>query len=163
MKQFLNDFFSDDTVCLGICDLKRKIAKASLTQQVTTVNYANLQNYSEPVKPTQQTYATVQQKPQKQTLAQKFAAQQQAYAAQQAYIEQQRQRFAAVQQNFQATQQQYQQTIQQKQVYTEAKPVYVNKNPYYSQTSQNNYQPKVIIDGSKKKVVSAAVPARYSV
>ena len=138
MEQFLRDFFNDNSVCVGLCDLKRKTS-TSMPQQ-TFVNKAP------------------QPKPQKQTLAQKFAAQQQAYAAQQAYVAQQRQKYAQVQQQMQ------QRVVQQKPIYSEAKPVFVSKNPYCPQaTPQQNPQVKVIVNGNTKKIVSAAVPAgRYN-
>ncbi len=155
MEQFLKNFFNDNSVCVGLCDLKRKNDEVKF-------NYASqmqqqVQNYQKPVQ------KTVQQKPQKQTLAQKFAAQQQEYAAKQAYLEEQRRKYAQMQRQVELMEQQAarQRVVQQKAVYAAAKTTPVN-NPYRQAVPQQQAsQSRVIVDGNIKKVISAAVPARY--
>ena len=151
MEQFLRDFFNDNSLCVGLCDLKRKTAN-DVRNQAPFVQS----------KPTQQQTFTFEkpkvqpsqvQKPQRQTLAQKFAEQQQAYAARQAYIAQQRQKFAQEQ----AIQQR---VVEQKAVYSQSRPVFVNPNAYIEKPAQQKSQTKVIVNGNMKKVVSPAVPAR---
>lgn len=163
MEQFLKDFFNDNSVCVGLCDLKRKTLdmKPEVFAQVKTPQ-PNPQIYQQACYQTKQTFTQqqtfaqpqpqVQQKPQRQTLAQKFAAQQQAYLAQQ------RQKYAQVQQSIEQAQQR---PVQQKPVYSEAKPVYVNPNSYIQQAPQQHSQTKIIVNGNMKKVVSPAIPARY--
>lgn len=164
MEQFLKDFFNDNSVCIGLCDLKRKVSEVqfNFAQQVQSQPVYQQTFYQQPQPQVQgrPQPRPQQPKPQRQTLAQKFAeqqrayeAQQKAYAARQVYLEQQRQNFAQVQQSVQQ-----QKTVQQRPVYTEAKPVFANSNPYCKQVQQP--QSRVIIDGNKKKVISAAVPAR---
>jgi len=160
MEQFLKNFFNDNSVCVGLCDLKRK------TDEVRIMPQASVQaQYQQPkaqnIQPQMQrtVQQQPQQKPQRQSLAQIFAAQQKAYAAQQAYLAQQRQKYAA-----QAQQQTQQRVVQQKPVYTEAKPLFANQNTnsYIQQMPQKKSQTTVIVNGNMKKVISAAVPpARY--
>ena len=180
MEQFLKNFFNDNSVCVGLCDLSRKTVevKPVYPQQLSNApafqQKPQMQNYfsSQPVQSKQSVYAQPKiqpqpvniapaavQKPKKQTLAQKFAAQQKEYAAQQAYIAQQRQKYAAQQAAQQSVQQR---TVQQKPVYSEAKPLYVSPNSYIQQAPQQHPQSRVIVNGNMKKVISAAVPAaRY--
>lgn len=168
MEQFLKDFFNDNSVCVGLCDLKRKtldlkpqmyapVQPQQTTQQVYQQVYQ--QNYTQAKQTFAQPKPQVQQKPQRQTLAQKFAEQQRAYAQQQAYLAQQRERFAQVQQTLEQSTQP--RPVQQKAVYSEAKPVYANQNSYIQQAPQQHSQTRVIVNGNMKKVVSPAIPARY--
>ena len=158
MEQILKNFFNDNSVCVGLCDLKRKIDNININYaQQTQYQQTNSQNAQQQMQRT--VLQQPQQKPQKQTLAQIFAAQQQAYAAQQAYLAQQRQKYAA-----QTQQQAQQRVVQQKPVYTEAKPLFANQNTnsYIQQMPQKKPQTTVIVNGNMKKVISAAVPpARY--
>lgn len=183
MEQFLKNFFNDNSVCVGLCDLSRKTVDVKPVYEQQLMNaYVSQQKYSQPqvqnyfssqpVQVKQSVYTQPKsqpqqvnvapaavQKPKKQSLAQKFAAQQREYAAQQAYIAQQRQKYAAQQAAQQTVQQR---TVQQKPVYSEAKPLYVNPNSYIQQAPQQYPQSRVIVNGNKKKVISAAVPAaRY--
>ena len=147
MEQFLKNFFNDNSVCIGLCDLKRK------TNEVK-INFAAQTNYQQPVQKAAH---------QKQTLAQKFAEQQKEYAAKQAYLEEQRRIYAEMQRKVQLMEQQnaQQRRVQQKAVYTAAKTSSVN-NPYRQVVQkQQTPQERVIVNGNMKKVVSAAVPARY--
>ena len=152
MEQFLKNFFNDNSVCIGLCDLKRKTdeMKVSFSSQI---------QYQQPVQKTVQ-----QPKPQKQTLAQKFAEQQKEYAAKQAYLEEQRRIYAEMQRKVQLMEQQnaQQRLVQQKAVYSQARTTANNVNSYRQAVAkQQAPQTRVIVNGNMKKVVSAAVPARY--
>lgn len=160
MEQFLKDFFNDNSVCVGLCDLKRKLDEEKF-------------NYSAQLQFQQQTQCPAQQaqpKPQRQTLAQKFAAQQQEYAAKQAYLEEQRRKYAIMQEQVQQMERQavlrqqavQQRVVQQKPVYKPAQSVNSTNNVYMRNTQkQEAPQTRVIVNGNMKKVISAAVPARY--
>ena len=160
MEQFFFFFFNDNSVCVGLCDLKRKIDDVNFA-------YTAQPQYQQP---TQRPAQQAQPKPQKQTLAQKFAAQQKEYAAKQAYLEEQRRKYALMQQQVQQMERQaalrqqaaQQKVVQQKPVYKAAQQVNASPNMYMRNT-QKQAAPKqtVIVNGSMKKVVSAAVPARY--
>lgn len=161
MEQILKDFFNDNSVCVGLCDLKRKIDEVKFS-------FAPQHQFQQPIqKPVQQ----MQQKPQRQTLAQKFAAQQQEYAAKQAYLEEQRRKYALMQEQVQQMERQaalrqqqavQQRVVQQKPTYKASQSVNASNNLYMKNT-QNQAAPKqtVIVNGNMKKVISAAVPARY--
>ena len=167
MEQFLKNFFNDNSVCVGLCDLKRKTDEITFTyatQQQPQVQQARPQMMQKPV----------QQKPQKQTLAQRFAAQQQAYAAQQAYIAEQRKLYAeqlAQQKAYMAQQQANQKSQfaqhayaaqQEMQRVVQQKPVSgQSSNPYRPFAQSNAPKSKVIVNGNMKKIVSPAVPARH--
>ena len=162
MEQFLKNFFNDNSVCVGLCDLKRK------TDEITFTCATQQQTQVQQVRPQMQ-------KQQKQTLAQKFAAQQQAYAEQQARIAEQRKLYAeeiakqkAYMQQQQANQKSQfaqhayaaQQEIQQIQErIVQQRPVF-NNNPYRKIESA---QSRVIVNGNMKKVVSPAIPVRYGI
>ena len=167
MEQLLRNFLNDNSTCIGLCDLDRKTtsintlyAQQNAYKPQVNVSYTNVNMNQQMVQS--------QPKPQKQSLAQIFAAQQREYVAQQqkayaqrqAYVEQQRSTFAsAVQQ--QAAQQK---VVQQKAVYTESKPVYANAVDYNQSLlnqMRKNSQSSVIVNGNSKKVISAAVPVRH--
>ena len=113
------------------------------------------------------------------SLAQKFAAQQQAYAEQQAKIAEQRKIYAEQLAKQKAQMQQQQanqksqfaqhayaaqreiQQIQERMV--QQRPVSSHSNNPYRQFVQPNAQSqtRVIVNGNMKKVVSPAIPARY--
>ena len=163
MEQFLKNFFNNNSVCVGLCDLERKISEAQFTYAQNVAPQVPLPQRTVQPRPVQQ-QTVVQPKPQKQSLAQLFAAQQQAYAQQQAQM-QQRQTFKAQAQQVQQAsyyQQPQQRVVQQKPVYTEARPVYVNQQNLESYVQRAPQpQTRVIVNGNMKKIVSAAVPARY--
>lgn len=166
MEQFLKNFFNDNSVCVGLCDLKRKTDEIKFTFETQQTASPFVQQ------PVQQPI-----KPQKQTLAQKFAAQQQAYAEQQAKIAEQRRLYAeqlAEQKAFMAQQkasqksqfaqhayaaQQEIQEFQDKIV--QQRPVFTHRNPYRPTVQPEAPRTRVIVNGNMKKVVSPAVPARY--
>lgn len=154
MENFLTKFFDDNSVCTGLCDLKRKTETAQLNYYYAQQQAVRPQMRPQVQKPVQQTVKQTTQmpqaKPQKQSLAQIFAAQQQAYAAQQAYNAQQK-----TQQFRTNMQQQAQQQYQKPQVNT------VQKQSYVQNANPQALNSRVIVNGSMKKVVSAAVPARY--
>lgn len=147
MENLLTKFFDDNSVCIGLCDLKRKI-------EIKQINYYAQQPYANigmPVNTSKQTQSMpqpvrmqqTQAKPQRQSLAQIFAAQQQAYAAQQAY-------------NAQQHTQQFRANMQQAQNKTVQNVQNIARN-----SNNQAFQSKVIVNGNMKKVISAAVPARY--
>lgn len=162
MEQFLRNFFNNDSVCLGLCDLQRKIAGVNFNNPPAHMQAA--------VNPTQtQAYhqAYVQQQPQqKMSLSQYFAQQQREYAAKQAYSSQ-KQTIAAPQASQnpyrQVQQQTFQQSLNQPQQVQRTVHVqqssnvesYIQQRPTYSQAKTTT-----IINGNMKKVISAAVPAR---
>ena len=148
MTNILTKFFDDNSICTGLCDLKRKTQTSQLdyyyTQQsmpqnlqVRTQRQINIQTQP-------------QHKVQKQSLAQIFAAQQQAYAAQQAYNAQQKS--TQFRTNMQQPQQQYQRHNFNNNIQTQ-------KNIQNASSSTANA--RVIINGSMKKVVSAAIPTSF--
>ena len=163
MEQFLKNFFNNNSVCVGLCDLERKVADAQFNYAQNFAQQAPLKQSVIQATPVQQRQV-VQPKPQKQSLAQIFAAQQQAYAQQQAQMQQQQTFRAQAQQVQQTFQQPQSRVVQHKPVYTEARPVYVNQQNVESYV-QRVHQPqtRVIVNGNMKKVVSPAIPARYGV
>lgn len=168
MEQFLRNFFNNDSVCLGLCDLQRKIAGVSFNNPP-----AHMQAYTQQIPQAyQQAYAQnyaqqqVQPQPQQRmSLSQYFAQQQREYAAKQAYASQKQTMVAPqVSKNPYGPQQQaFQQVMNQPQ--TQQRPVHVQQSSNvesYIQQRPTHSQPKTttIINGNMKKVVSAAVPAR---
>ncbi len=153
MEQILKNFFNDNSVCIGLCDLKRKLEDVKLCQSVPS-----------PIQqPVQKAFQQKVQPAQKQTLAQKFAEQQREYAAKQAYLEEQKRIYAQMQRKVQLMEQQaaQQRLAQQRNVYS-GKQVSQAASPYRQTTAkQQAPQARVIVNGNMKKVVSAAVPARY--
>ena len=227
MEQFLKNFFNDNSVCVGLCDLKRKneVKEFLFTEQAqpavqtaqtvqTIAQPVYQQQFAQPeirqpeVKPilkqtqnfTQKPQIKTQQveiqkpvemknvevKPQKQTLAQRFAAQQREYAAQQAFLAEQRKKHAQQQlqaqksfieqakiaQQTQKLQQQAPQTqptkptnVQEKHeieqpLFSVKRSFTIDGKTYFEYGSGKSHEPKVIVNGNMKKVVSAAVPAR---
>lgn len=174
MEQFLRNFFNNDSVCLGLCDLQRKIAGVSFNNPP-----AHMQAYAQPTPQVyQQAYAQnyaqqqIQPQPQQRmSLSQYFAQQQREYAAKQAYASQKQTMVAPqVSKNPYAPQQRtFQQAMNQPQVQVQPQPqqrqVHVQQSSNvesYIQQRPTHSQPKTttIINGNMKKVISAAVPAR---
>ncbi len=225
MEQFLKNFFNDNSVCVGLCDLKRKnevkeflfteqmqpavqtaqmFAQGAYQQQFTQPEqqffqpaaqlqtlkqniFKQTQNFTQKPQTVQQKIEpqktvemkTVEVKPQKQTLAQRFAAQQKEYAAQQAFLAEQRKKYAQQQEQAQksfieqakAAQQAQllQQQVKQQEKHVEnnslssiKREFTINGKTYIEYGPKNAYEPKVIVNGNMKKVVSAAVSARFN-
>lgn len=81
MEQFLTNFFNDNSVCVGLCDLGRKIAK---------INYFTNADYQAVVNVQLNSVAEhCDVQPKKQSLAQYFLQQQQAYAQMHPEVEKQ--------------------------------------------------------------------------
>ena len=170
MEQFLRNFFNNDSVCLGLCDLQRKIAGVSFDNppahmQQTRVQAPQPQVYHQAYA---QSYVQQQVQPQPQqrmSLSQYFAQQQREYAAKQAYASQKQTMVApqASRNPYGLQQQSFQQSLQQPQQVQ--REVYVQQSSNvesYIQQRPTRSQPKTttIINGNMKKVISAAVPAR---
>lgn len=168
MEQFLRNFFNNDSVCLGLCDLQRKIAGVSFNNPPAHMQIP-VQNLQPQVY--QQAYAQAYtqqqvQPQQKMSLSQYFAQQQREYAAKQAYASQ-KQTMVAPQTSQNPYRQVPQQTFQQSlnQPQQTQRPVciqqssnvesYIQQRPTHSQQKTTT-----IINGNMKKVISAAVPAR---
>ena len=169
MEQFLRNFFNNDSVCLGLCDLQRKIAGVSFNNppahMQAPVHTPQPQVYHQAYA---QAYAQQQVQPQpqqKMSSSQYFAQQQREYAAKQAY-ESQKQTMVAPQASrnpYGLQQQSFQQSLQQPQQVQRTVQVqqssnvesYIQQRPTHSQAKTTT-----IINGNMKKVISAAVPAR---
>lgn len=170
MEQFLRNFFNNDSVCLGLCDLQRKIAGVSFNNppahMQAPVHTPQPQVYHQAYA---QAYAQQQVQPQpqqKMSLSQYFAQQQREYAAKQAYASQ-KQTMVAPQPSQnpyrQVQQQTFQQSLNQPQQVQRTVHVqqssnvesYIQQRPTHSQAKTTT-----IIKGNMKKVISAAVPAR---
>ena len=167
MEQFLKNFFNDNSLCVGLCDLSRK------TDEILTANVYKSENLLKPqaapeyIKPQQKIEEPQIQKA-KQTLAQYFLAQQQEYAEKQKVLQQNQMQNTIVNQTVKhVVNSQPQDTLKK-----QAENSRLSCAAQYLNSKPNNFVPQkqevkniipkttTIIEGSRKKVISAAVPTR---
>ena len=110
MEQFFKNFFNDNSLCVGLCDLSRK------TNEIVTVNVYKSEKLLKPqpapeyIQPQQKIEEPQIQKA-KQTLAQYFLAQQQEYAEKQRALQQNQMQNTIVNQPVKPVQTQVQDTF----------------------------------------------------
>lgn len=166
MEQFFKNFFNDNSLCVGLCDLSRK------TNEIVTVNVYKSEKLLKPqpapeyIQPQQKIEEPQIQKA-KQTLAQYFLAQQQEYAEKQRALQQNQMQNTIVNQPVKPVQTQVQDTFKKQAESSRSSwaAQYLNSKPNNfvpQKQDMKNAIPKTttIIEGSRKKVISAAVPTR---
>lgn len=168
MEQILKNFFNDNSLCIGLCELSRK------TDEILTANVYKSEKLLKPqpapeyVKPQPVNEPQIQKA--KQTLAQYFLAQQQEYAEKQRVLQQSQMQNTIVNQSVKTVkpeQIQNQNTLKKQAENSRLSwaAQYLNSktnNCVPQKQEMQNFIPKTttIIEGSRKKIISAAVPTR---